>query len=186
MATIKKTLVFCSVSAVLGLLTTVYPNDLKTSPEGLKHIASFEKCVSCTYEDAVQKKTIGIGSTTSFDGRAPKDGERLTEAQIALLFGRDIEKAEQCVMSRMNGEYMPQSVFDASVSLVYNVGCQGTTWNAKYKRNTNIALQAKARNWQQVCYYMGDFVYGGGKKIPGLVNRRTGDQALCLKDLVLK
>lgn len=183
MATIRKSLVYCSITAVLGLVTTVYPNKLHTSPEGLRHIANFEQCVSCTYQDHIGKSTIGIGSTTSFDGRAPKPGESLSNEQVALLFARDISVAENCVMSKMNGEHMPQSVFDASVSLVYNVGCAGTTWNAKYKRPTNIALQAQARNWPQVCYYMGDFIYAGGKVSNGLKNRRAGDQALCLKDI---
>lgn len=183
MATIRKSLVYCSITAVLGLLTTVYPNKLHTSKEGLRHIASFEQCVSCTYKDHVGVSTIGIGSTRSFDGRSPKPDERLTDEQVALLFGRDIEQAENCVMDKMNGAHMPQSVFDASVSLVYNVGCQGTTWNSKYKRPTNIALQAKARNWPQVCYYMGDFIYAGGKVSNGLKNRRAGDQAICLKDI---
>lgn len=183
MATIRKTLVYCSLTAVLGLLTTVYPNKLKTSPEGLAYIGGFEKCVSCTYQDHVGVSTIGIGSTRSFDGKPPKPGEQLTNEQVAILFGRDIEQAEQCVMTKLNGEYMPQSVFDASVSLVYNVGCAGTTWNSKAKRKTNIAMQAQARNWSQVCYYMGDFIYAGGKVSPGLKNRRAGDQALCLKDI---
>lgn len=183
MATIRKSLVYCSITAVLGLLTTVYPNELHTSQEGLKHIASFEQCVSCTYQDHVGVSTIGIGSTRSFDGKPPKPGETLTNEQVAILFGRDIEQAENCVMSKMNGSNMPQSVFDASVSLVYNVGCAGTTWNAKYQRPTNIARQAQARNWPQVCYYMGDFIYADGQVSNGLKNRRAGDQALCLKDI---
>lgn len=183
MAQIRKTLAYCSIATVLGLVTTVYPNDLKTSEEGLARIAAYENCVSCTYRDHIGIPTIGIGSTRLQDGTRPVDGLRLSDEQVAYLFASDIYAAEQCVITRLNGGRMPQAVFDTAVSLVYNVGCYGVTWNSKFNRKTSIRLAAEAGNWKQVCYYVGDFVYSGGKKSQGLVNRRTDEQAYCVRNM---
>lgn len=179
----KQRLAYCSIGAVLSIIATVYPNELKTSERGLAHIAKWEQCVSCTYKDHIGVSTIGMGATRDFNGKAPQPGRKLSDDEVARLFIRDIKSAERCVLERMDGAAMPQSVFDASVSLIHNTGCAGATYNSKRKAKTNLRLQAEAHNWKQVCYRMGDFIYAGGVVSKGLVNRRADDQKLCLEDL---
>ena len=181
--TVKQQVAYGSIAAVLTLIATAYPTELKTSAEGLEHIAQWEKFATSTYLDHVGVPTIGVGSTRWFDGKAPKRSQTASVDEAARLFIRDIKEAEQCVRGRMQGDKMPQKVFDAAVSLVYNVGCSGVTWNVKANRMTNIRLQANAYNWTKVCYHLGDFVYSGGKRTQGLVNRRTAEQAYCLSGL---
>lgn len=180
---IKQRLAYCSIATVLGVIATQYPNELHTSQEGLAHIAKWEQCVSCTYKDHIGVSTIGLGATKDFDGKAPVPGRKLSDDEVARLFMRDIKVAEKCVIDKLNGRWMPQSVFDASVSLIHNTGCPNATYNRKAQRYTQLRFQAEAYNWNQVCYRMGDFIYAGGQKSTGLINRRTDDQRLCLKDL---
>lgn len=180
---LKKKLITCSVGAVLGLVATLFPGQLKTSQRGQEHIAKWEACIKCTYKDSVGVSTIGLGATKWTDGKAPAQGQVATDAQVAELFVRDLKVNEKCVIDRMNGNKMPQSVFDASVSLVHNVGCNGATWNAKAKRKTVIRVYAEKENWPAVCDAMMQFTFAGGKQLPGLVNRRSADRTLCREGL---
>lgn len=176
----RNPLVYCSIAAVLGIVATVYPNDLKTSARGLELIASYENCLSCTYKDSVGVNTVGIGSTRDLNGKPIKAGQTLSDEEVAALFVRDIKEAEQCVLTYLNGKYMPQPVFDSTVSLVYNVGCYGTRWNRKYNRPTWIARYATAQDWEKVCYRFSDFTYAGDRESKGLINRRAKEQKVCI------
>ncbi|AZF88109.1 endolysin [Pectobacterium phage Arno160] len=180
---VRQAILYGSIAAVLSTVAVNYPGELATSPEGLENIAQWEKYATRTYLDGVGVPTIGVGSTRWFDGRAPRSSQTASVDEAARLFIRDVKEAEKCVKERMSGNLMPQKVFDSAVSLVYNVGCSGVTWNPKYNRQTNIRLQANAYNWTKVCYHLGDFIYSGGKRTQGLVNRRTAEQAYCLRGI---
>lgn len=180
---VKQKVALGSIASVLAVISTLHPNELQTSERGLKHIAQWEQYGTRTYLDSIGVPTIGLGATRWLDGKPPKPGQEADKFQAAQLFIRDIKVAEKCVMERLDGKYMPQSVWDASVSLIHNTGCAGATYNRKTKSKTNLRLQAEAHNWAKVCYRMGDFIYAGGKVSKGLVNRRTSDQKLCIEDL---
>lgn len=179
----RKALTYCSVAAVLSIISATYEGELKTSPEGLALIASYEGCVSCTYTDQVGVKTIGIGSIRGFDGKALRGSEKLSDDEVARLFMRDVKEAEVCVQRHFNGNRMPQSVFDSTVSLVYNVGCYGARYNPSANRATAIARYAQSENWASVCYRLSDFRYAGGKVNRGLENRRAQEQKHCVGGL---
>ena len=181
MSTTKQTLTYCSIAAVIGLLTAVYPNEFRTSKEGLELIANYEGCVSNTYKDTIGKCTVGIGSTRGFDGKPLVGHEKMTTDEVARLFMRDVKEAEQCVFDNFNGDKMPQPVLDSVVSLVYNTGCYGARWNQKAKRPTQIALFAAVGDWNMVCYHIADFRFAGGTVSKGLENRRKKEQARCLQ-----
>ena len=178
---VKQSLIYCSVAAVLGLITTVYPNELETSKEGLAFIAKWENCTTNAYKDIVGVCTGGIGSTRDLDGKPIQMGRKLTTDEVARLFVRDVKEAEQCVFKHFDGMNLPQPVFDSVVSLVYNTGCFGTRWNRKANRPTSIQRAATAGDWEKVCYHLGDFINAGGKPSKGLINRRTEEQRMCLR-----
>lgn len=180
MATVRQSMIYCSVAAVLGIVATVYPNDLEVSPDGLKLIAGYENCVSTAYKDHIGKCTIGVGTTRDINGKPIKMGTKVTDQEAAKLFVRDVKEAEQCVFQYMNGAKMPQPVLDATVSLVYNNGCYGTRWNRKTNKPTYIQRYAVAGDWYNVCYRLGDFINAGGKPSQGLINRRAAEQKHCL------
>lgn len=175
MTAVKQGIIGCSVAAVLGLVAQLYPNSLQTSPDGLKLLADYEDCTLNSYKDHVGVPTIGIGSTTCV-----RMGDTITLEEVAERFVQDVSKAEQCVIRYFNGENLPQPVFDSVTSLVYNVGCYGARWNHKQDRPTFINRYAVSGDWEKTCYRLGDFIYAGGQKSQGLINRRTKEQRHCL------
>lgn len=178
--TVKQSIIYCSVAAVLGLLTTVYPNELSTSKEGLAFIAKWENCTTTVYTDIVGVCTGGVGSTRGLDGKPLARGGSLTLEEVTRLFMRDVKDAEWCVFRYFDGMNLPQPIFDSVVSLVYNNGCYGTRWNKKANRPTSIQRAATGGDWEKVCYHIGDFINAGGKPSKGLINRRTEEQRMCL------
>ncbi|QYW05815.1 lysin [Vibrio phage vB_VpaP_G1] len=175
MAAVRNGFIGCSVAAVLGLVSQIYPNALETSPEGLKLLAGYEDCTLTAYKDHVGVPTIGVGSTGCVTM-----GDTITLEEAAERFVQDVKEAEQCVITYFNGAEMPQPVFDSVTSLVYNVGCYGTRWNRKQDRPTYINMYANSGDWYKVCYRLGDFTKAGGVVSKGLVNRRTEEQRHCL------
>ena len=150
------------------------------SQEGLSRIVNEEGCMYCSYQDSTGVWTEGVGATRGVDGRRVKQGDALTDHEVALLFRRDIKSAEQCVSDTMNGWDMPQTVYDSMVDIVFNVGCEGVSYNRKRKANTSIYLLANQGEWLGVCGHMTDFVWAGGKRSAGLEHRRTDQKAYCL------
>ncbi|AEZ65050.1 endolysin [Aeromonas phage phiAS7] len=107
-------------------------------------------------------------------------GQIATPEKVAQWFVEDVHEAEQCVIRYFNGSEMPQPVFDSTVSLVFNVGCYGTRWNAKANRPTAIARYSQAGDWLGTCEHIADFRMAGGKVSKGLENRRKKEQTWCL------
>ncbi|AZQ96383.1 lysozyme [Aeromonas phage ZPAH7B] len=176
MSAVKQRIAYCSVAAVLTLVAQLYPNSLRTSPEGLKLLSGYEDCTLSSYYDTVGVPTCGIGHT-----KGVRMGQVATPEKVAQWFVQDVQEAEQCVIRYFNGAAMPQPVFDSTVSLVFNVGCYGTRWNAKHNRPTFIARFAKAEDWYKTCEHIADFSMAGGKVSKGLENRRKKEQAHCIK-----
>lgn len=172
---IKSTAVGCSVAAVLAMVATFHPNELRTSQAGLELLAGYEDCRLAAYKDHVGVPTIGVGST-----KGVCMGQVIDVAKAAEMFVRDVREAEQCVITHFNGKAMPQSVFDSTTSLVYNNGCYGTRWNKKANRPTWIQRYAVAEDWSNVCARHMDFVNAGGQRSQGLVNRRTKEIQHCV------
>lgn len=177
---IKKRLVACSSAIVLGLVAKFYPQELSTSRQGQEFIAKWEACISCTYTDIVGVKTNGLGATRGLDGKPFKEGQTLSDKEVAQLFVRDLKVNEKCVNDKLNGSKMPQQVFDMAVSLVHNNGCAGVTWNKRANRPTMFAQYMQAGQWASGCNRFMDFVNAGGKPSQGLINRRTEEKWICL------
>lgn len=150
------------------------------SKEGLERIVKSEGCMYCSYRDSVGVLTAGVGATRGLDGKRFREPVSLSDHDVALLLHRDIGLAEQCVTDKMNGWAMPQTVYDSMVDLVFNVGCAGSTYNEKRKAPTSITSLSIRGEWSGACAHLTDFVWAGGKRSAGLVNRRTDQKAYCL------
>lgn len=111
--------------------------------------------------------TIGFGSTEGV-----KLGDRTTPPKALERALKDVQKYEgalrQCVKVPLR-----QNEYDAALQLSYNIGsdafCKSTVvkrWNAgDYEGGCNAFLMWNKSN---------------GKVVPGLVNRREQERALCL------
>jgi len=169
----------CLISLVLAAAFNLPERQqLRTSDAGLTLMADFEGCQTSAYLCPAKVWTIGAGHT-----KGVKAGDKADNQQIARYLIDDVKPAENCVNTHLNGEAMPQSVFDAHVSLVFNAGCNGVIYNTKAKRPTYLAQAASVGDWYKSCHYLTDFKYSAGKVLKGLERRRAAEKTHCLRDL---
>ncbi|MDL4444384.1 lysozyme [Klebsiella michiganensis] len=159
----------CLVGAVLAIAATLPGfQQLHTSVEGLKLIADYEGCRLRPYQCDAGVWTDGIGNTS---GVVP--GKTITERQAAGNFITNVLRVEtalaRCVLVNV-----PQYVYDALVSLAFNVG----TGNACSSTMVKFINQ---KRWRDACYQLPRWVYVKGIFNQGLDNRRGRELAWCLK-----
>lgn len=143
---------------------------MRLSEAGIKFIQTWEGLKLKAYRDSKGLPTIGIGTTRYPDGTKVQMGDSCTEAQAYEWFRFDIARFE-AVVNRVIKIPLKQNQFDALVSLVYNIGeTNFTKGTVDDKLNAN-QIDAALATWLT-------YVYSGGKKIDGLVNRRNAEVKL--------
>lgn len=159
----------CAVGVVLAFAATLPGfQQLHTSVEGLKLIADYEGCRLQPYQCSAGVWTDGIGNT-----RGVMPGKTITERQAAGNFITNVLRVE-AALARCVAVSMPQQVYDALVSLAFNVG----TGNAC--GSTMVALLKQGR-WRDACGQLPRWVYVKGVFNQGLNNRRQREMAWCLR-----
>ena len=116
--------------------------------------------------------TLGHGSTTHADGRPVKLGDTTTPTKALARTMMDVDKFEgglrQCVRVPLY-----QHEYDSLVQFAYNIGpdalCKST-----------LMRKLNAGDYAGACNEMTKWVYAGGRKVQGLVNRREAERKLCL------
>ena len=111
------------------------------------------------YEDAAGVPTIGYGHTKDV-----RMGDRISEYWAKELLRDDIEVAEQQVKEL--GVARTEGQLDALTSFVFNLGI------GRLKESTLLRVIREGGSKQQIRKEFKRWVYGGGKKLPGLVTRR--------------
>ncbi len=170
----------CAIAAIVALGLTLSPGQLRTSPQAQQKIATWEDCYKTPYYCPAGVLTVGIGSTGKVQQREYSD------AEIARRWLNDLQRAENCINNNFEGEHMPQSAFEAMTDAALNVGCAGLMWFTSKQGNklrTTIWKHARAHHWALMCDRLTDFVNSGGKRLPGLVNRRQAFRVWCHRDL---
>ncbi|OZN25267.1 glycoside hydrolase [Actinobacillus seminis] len=165
----------CSVLTIIAIMMANYGDEFRTSVDGLEIIGNAEGCRREPYKCPADVLTVGVGST-AVSGEAIEAEKIYSDLEIARRWKSDIVIAERCVNRLANGKQMPQSVFDATVSITFNVGC-GRLFKSILFRKANV------RDWQGVCNELPRWVYSGGRKLKGLIIRREKEKALCLSGL---
>lgn len=142
----------------------------RTSQNGINLIKGFEGCRLRAYQDSVGVWTIGYGHTSSV-----YCGQVITQAQAESLLKTDLVSRENVINQNVKVP-INQNQFDALVSFVYNLGA-GNFLKSDLLKYLNKSQYTKAAN---------EFVlwsYAGGKKLAGLVKRRTAEKALFMKEV---
>ena len=165
----------CSVLSVIGIMYAQFGMEIRLSPKGAEIIGNAEGCRRDPYKCPADVLTVGIGSTEA-GGEAIDPKRRYNAFEIAERWKNDIKIAESCVNRFANGMALPQSVFDAAVSITFNVGC-GRVQKSTLFRKLNMG------DYIGACNEYPKWVYAGKTKLPGLVIRREKEKALCLLDL---
>ena len=161
----------CSVSVIIGIVIANYSDEIRTSKAGLEIIGNAESCVREPYYCPANVLTVGIGSTGNIQQKA------YTDEEIAKRWVSDIKTAEMCVNRYANGFHLPQPVFDATVSITFNVGCSKMRTSTMYKHLNN-------GNYRAACNEFPRWNKSGGVVLNGLVKRRDREKELCFSHVL--
>ena len=132
---------------------------MRASNECINAIKGFETLHLKAYKCPAGVLTIGYGHT-----RGVKRGQVITEVQATVLLKGDILNVEKSLNSM--SITFTQGQFDALVDFCFNLGMAKFIGSTLYTKilvhATDDEIATQFRRW----------VYGGGKKLDGLVKRR--------------
>ena len=154
---------------MLGIAT----DEMHISPSGIDLICNFEGKRLTAYDDGVGVWTIGFGTTVYPNGIKVMKGDTCTEAQAKTYMAHDLKKFEAAVNKAVTVQ-LNQNQFDALVSLAYNIGTNAFSKSTLVKKLNANDIRGAADQFDV-------WVNAGGKRMQGLVNRRTVEKALFLK-----
>jgi lysozyme len=136
--------------------------------QGLALIKRFEGFSPTPYLCPAGWWTIGWGAIHGLDGQ-PVTAATLpvTEEEAETLLRRDVAVAERAVL-RLIKVPLTDGRFDALTSFAFNLGggaLQRSTLRRKVNREEHAEVPDEFRKW----------VWGGGRKLPGLIRRREAE-----------
>lgn len=137
--------------------------EMKTSELAKNKIKSFEGLSLSAYKCAGGVLTIGYGHT-----KGVKYGQKISLKEAESLFLQDISIAEIGI-NKLNLK-LNQGQFDALVSFVFNLGL------LKLKNSTLLKYVRFCPESDLVGNEFEKWVYAGGRKLDGLVNRRAWEK----------
>ena len=143
---------------------------MNISETGIQLIKKFEGCSLKAYKCPAGIWTIGYGHTLGV-----KEGQTITKEQAETFLKQDIRSFELTVNNLVNVP-LNQGQFDALVSFCYNLG------TGNLKKSTLLKLINK-KDYIGAAEQFDRWVYASGKKLPGLVKRRTAEKELFLKNI---
>lgn len=143
---------------------------MRTSEKGKGFITKHEGVVLRAYRDVVGVWTIGVGHTANAGGIKPEAGMRITHDQALDILARDLRKFERRVDATK--AFQAQPAYDGAVSFDFNTGAiHRATWVKRYSENRLSDAHESIMAWTKA----------GGRRIKGLVNRRTAERNLIFK-----
>jgi GH24 family phage-related lysozyme (muramidase) len=146
----------------------------EVSDRGLRFVNGFEGFNARLYNDPAGHCTIGIGHLVHLNrcnGSEPAEFRRGITLERGLeLLADEMQEAAADVI-RLVRVPLNQQQFDALGSFVFNVG------EGNFATSTLLRLLNQG-DYASVPAQLNRFVYGGGKKLPGLVTRRQAEGRL--------
>ncbi len=152
----------------MGLKQRLAVGVLSLSAAGLIGIASHEGFSDTAYIPiAGDVPTIGFGSTEGV-----QLGNKITVPEALERLHRDVGNAEsaigQCVTVPLS-----QGEYDAFTSLAFNIGSSAFC-------SSTLVRKLNGGDYEGACQEIRKWVYSGGRKIQGLVNRREDEYRMCM------
>jgi lysozyme len=141
---------------------------MKTSAAGRAFIRRHEGVRLQAYRDSVGVWTIGVGHTAAAGPPVPCAGMTITPQQCDDILTRDLARFEAEV-GRLVKVPLQQNQFDALVSFHFNTGRLGSSTLLKV---VNAGLH------KDVAKELDKWTLAGGRRLAGLVRRRTEEAAL--------
>jgi GH24 family phage-related lysozyme (muramidase) len=154
---------------------------LSLSKEGLDLIISHEGFKDTAYKLGDGKITIGYGHAEPVNTSKYKEGDKISREEASQLLRQDVKTAEDGVkrilkkiISENSSIEITQSMFDAMVSMAYNMGVTGlytTEFVNAMKNNSDL---------KEIAEYIKDARVGDWA---GLKDRRADEYKMFLSDL---
>ena len=142
---------------------------LSLSAAGLLAIAGYEGFREEAYIPVEgDVPTIGFGSTQDV-----RLGDKITVPEALERLRRDVGDAESAI-GRCVKVPLSQGEFDAFASLAFNIGSNAFCTSTLVKR-------LNAGDYDGACAEIRRWVYAGGQKLEGLVNRREAEYQMCME-----
>lgn len=141
------------------------------SEQGIALIKKHEGFSPRAYLCPAGKVTIGYGHVVLPHENFPILG--IDEVFAGALLRKDVTKAEEAI-DRLVDSAINQNQFDALVSFIYNVG------ESAFEHSTLLRLLNDGQYIKASQQFM-RWVYANGKKLDGLVKRRSAEAALFCK-----
>ena len=141
---------------------------MRISERGLHLLKEWEGVRLKKYKDVAGKWTIGVGHLiTREELMGGKFDNGITPSEAIVLLVKDVRPAESAV-NRLVKCHLLQHQFEALVSFVFNLG------EENFKKST-LLRKLNAWDYDAVPKELRKWVYAGGKKIKGLINRRENE-----------
>ena len=155
---------------ILPLL--ILTSSLSVSNKCLEIIKEFEGFSATAYRCPAGVWTIGYGTTNadkSITGTSIYPGLKITEAKATEWLKKSVDHKYSKNVNKFDSKYhWTQNEFDALVSFAYNIGSID-----------ELCAHGK-RSKSQIADAMLEYRRGGGRVLPGLVNRRREERQLFL------
>lgn len=143
------------------------------SENGYAIIRDAEGFRSTAYLDTGGVWTIGFGTIKYPNGKSVKKGDTCTRSEAEQWLKNDCVWVDAC-LDKYVKVAVTQNQFDALASFVYNVG------ETAFVKSTLLTL-INQNNIASAASQFDRWVFDNGKRIQGLVNRRTKEKSLFLK-----
>lgn len=153
---------------------------MRMSAHGRKILTQLEGKENMPYKDSAGLLTVGVGHLLTQDelssgkifirGAAVKYGYGLTDQQIDDLLDQDLERFNKAVSDYVTVP-LDQGQFDSLVSFSFNVGTNAF-------KNSTLLKELNKGHYNEVPNQLRRWVYSGGQKVQGLVNRRETEVKL--------
>jgi len=147
---------------------------MQMSEKGKELLSEWEGVELKIYRDVADLPPIGVGHLLTRDeltsgkisirGELIKYLDGLTRNQVIDLLGQDLVRFEEVVNESVKVD-LKQTQLDALVSFSFNVG--GNAF-----RNSTLLKLLNQGKYSEVPNQLRRWVYSGGKKVTGLINRR--------------
>lgn len=142
---------------------------LSLSAAGLIAIASYEGFSDQAYIPVEgDVPTIGFGSTEGVEM-----GDTITVPEALERLRRDVGDAESAI-GRCVKVPLSQGEYDAFASLAFNIGSNAFC-------TSTLVKKLNAGDYDGACSEIRRWVYAGGQKLEGLVNRREAEYQMCME-----
>jgi lysozyme len=128
------------------------------------------KCRLKAYLDTGGVPTIGWGTTAYPNGKKVQMGDICTEEEANVWLAHDVESSVQAI-KRLVKVKISQSMFDALVSFVYNLGA------GNFSKSTLLKL-INMSNFNAAAEQFSRWRFDNGKEQPGLTKRRAAEEKL--------